>query len=101
MPKSKRNEQSLSFLYSPFTLPLARPAALRSFLNALFFILSNMGLLLLETDTDADVAVAVAGVVEVTGGRTQVRTEIAPGAAPTDTAGARSADIERIGLSTR
>ena len=101
MPKSKRNEQSLSFLYSPFTLPLARPAALRSFLNALFFILSNMGLLLLETDTEANVVLAVPGEVEGAVGRTQVRTGPVPGAAPKDTVGARSADIERIGLSTR
>ena len=60
-----------------------------------------MGLLLLETDTEANGVVAVTGGVVVAGGRTQVRTGIAPGAAPKDTEGARSAEIERIGLGTR
>ena len=58
-------------------------------------------LLLLETDTEAEAAVADAGVVAVAEGRTQGRAGIDPGAAPIDTAGSRSTDIERIGLGTR
>ena len=45
-------------------------------------------LLLLETDTEANGVVAVTGVAAAAVGRTQVRTGIAPGAAPNDTVGA-------------
>ena len=63
--------------------------------------LPSLALLLLETDTEATAAEAVAGDAVVAVGRTQGRTAIDPRAAPNDTAGARCADIERIGLSTR
>ena len=63
--------------------------------------LSPPSLLLLETDTEADKAEAVAGVEVEAAGRTQARAAIDPGAAPIDTEGARSADIERISLGTR
>ena len=90
---------SLLFCSSPFTLHSY--FALRSCLNALFFILPNRGLLLLETDTEANAADAVAGAAVATVGRTQGRTAKVPRAAPKDTAGARCAGIERIGLGTR
>jgi len=76
---------------------LARPAALRSFLNALFFILPNMGLLLLETVTDANEAAAAAREVVQAVGRTQVRATFISEAAPNDKVGARSQTLG-IGL---
>ena len=58
--------------------------------------LPSLALLLLETDTEANAGEAVAGVAVAAEGRTQDRTGLGPGAAPTNTVGIGIAKTGRV-----